>query len=333
MALPPFNPDENVPQPNDLISQYPPEETTFRDIIESWILWEHDRNGNHDHVGLADKDAATPAGTTGLVTVWQEAGVLKSRFGTGAIDDFVLVAAAGGTIDPAILDFATQAEAEAGTADDVIMSPLRTQQHYDAQTRFVVELTSVQVFDSPVGNPQTYTPAADLRYVKIHCVGGGAGGGDQASTATDGGTTNVGTLAVANGGSVSPANSTGGAGGTGGTGTVTIDGGRGHAISGSSGTTANSPGGDAAGPFGGFGGQRAGPDDMSGQFAGGGGGFEAPGGHSGGGGEYAFTLATAAQIGASQTVNVGAGGDGDGSNGRPGADGIVVIEEYTLVAV
>jgi hypothetical protein len=37
VATPPFDIAQTVPQDNDIISQYPPAERTFRDIVESWL--------------------------------------------------------------------------------------------------------------------------------------------------------------------------------------------------------------------------------------------------------------------------------------------------------
>lgn len=47
MASPPFNPNETVPGNSDLVSVYPAAERTFRDIVESWLLYEHGRSGHH----------------------------------------------------------------------------------------------------------------------------------------------------------------------------------------------------------------------------------------------------------------------------------------------
>jgi hypothetical protein len=47
MASPPFNPNETVPTDNGIVSQFPGQERTFREIIESWIIWEHGRSGHH----------------------------------------------------------------------------------------------------------------------------------------------------------------------------------------------------------------------------------------------------------------------------------------------
>lgn len=47
MASPPFNPNESSPGDSDIVSQYPANERTFRDIIEDWINTEHSPSGHH----------------------------------------------------------------------------------------------------------------------------------------------------------------------------------------------------------------------------------------------------------------------------------------------
>ncbi len=83
MATAPFLPNEAIPQSSDLISAYPPLERSFRDIIESWLLIEHNTNGTHKLVTLDDIAEPTIAAT--LVGIWQETGILKTRFAAGAV--------------------------------------------------------------------------------------------------------------------------------------------------------------------------------------------------------------------------------------------------------
>lgn len=67
MASPPFNPNEALPSDSGVISLFPSQERTFRDIIESWLLWEHDRSGYHkfdmDTEVNRDADSTRPAGS------------------------------------------------------------------------------------------------------------------------------------------------------------------------------------------------------------------------------------------------------------------------------
>lgn len=47
MASPPFNPNQALPGDSDIVSVYPAAERTFRDIVESWLLFEHGTSGHH----------------------------------------------------------------------------------------------------------------------------------------------------------------------------------------------------------------------------------------------------------------------------------------------
>ena len=85
MATPPFLPDETLPGSSDLISAFPAVEQSFRDIMESWMLIEHNTNGTHKLVTL--DDIATPTIVATLVGLWQESGVLKTRFAAGAVQN------------------------------------------------------------------------------------------------------------------------------------------------------------------------------------------------------------------------------------------------------
>ena len=85
MATPPFLPDELKPGASDRIPPYPNVEQTFRDVIEDWILWEHNPGGTHKQVTLDDISVPTiPADKVGL---WHESGVFKTRFAGGTVYD------------------------------------------------------------------------------------------------------------------------------------------------------------------------------------------------------------------------------------------------------
>ena len=67
MASPPFLPDEAKPADSDIVSQYPAVERTFRDIIESWLLIDHDTDGEHAQVTLPERGSdPTFASNTGF---------------------------------------------------------------------------------------------------------------------------------------------------------------------------------------------------------------------------------------------------------------------------
>ena len=59
MSSPPFNPSETVPGDTDVVANYPGVERTFRDVVESWLLFEHGRSGHHafDYASTATRDA------------------------------------------------------------------------------------------------------------------------------------------------------------------------------------------------------------------------------------------------------------------------------------
>jgi hypothetical protein len=63
MATPPFLPDETKPGDADVVSQYPAVERLFRDIVESWLLVDHDTAGEHAQVTLPEL-ASDPTNAT-----------------------------------------------------------------------------------------------------------------------------------------------------------------------------------------------------------------------------------------------------------------------------
>lgn len=90
MAGPPFDVAQAVPGDSDTVSQFPAAERTMRDIIESWLLINHNTSGRHDEVALDHKaDPAAPG--AGITEVWASntgtaAGKLKMRNGTGNVE-------------------------------------------------------------------------------------------------------------------------------------------------------------------------------------------------------------------------------------------------------
>lgn len=79
MVSRPFNPAETLPDDNGVAAQFPNQERAFRDIMESWMLANHDRNGNHSIVGLVDVGGVSPTGETGVVTIWEDGGLIYAR--------------------------------------------------------------------------------------------------------------------------------------------------------------------------------------------------------------------------------------------------------------
>lgn len=52
MASPPFNINQALPGDTDIVSQHPVNARSFRDIVESWLLVNHDTNGNHARIDM-----------------------------------------------------------------------------------------------------------------------------------------------------------------------------------------------------------------------------------------------------------------------------------------
>ncbi len=75
MVTPPFLPDETKPADGDIVSQYPAVERLFRDIIESWLLIDHDTDGKHTQVTLPELAVDPTAVTnTGFLYTKDDAG-------------------------------------------------------------------------------------------------------------------------------------------------------------------------------------------------------------------------------------------------------------------
>jgi len=47
MSSPPFTPNEALPEDTGVVSIYPGQARTFREVIESWLLYEHGASGHH----------------------------------------------------------------------------------------------------------------------------------------------------------------------------------------------------------------------------------------------------------------------------------------------
>lgn len=69
MASPPFNINQALPGDSDIVSQFPTNERANRDIIESWMLINHNVDGNHTRVDIPRAAApSTPA--AGIDTIF-----------------------------------------------------------------------------------------------------------------------------------------------------------------------------------------------------------------------------------------------------------------------
>jgi len=85
MASPPFNINQALPGDSDIVSQHPANARQFRDVVESWLLVNHDNNGNHATVTMPYAALpATPAAS--LIKVFTDSrGRLKMLFPDGSV--------------------------------------------------------------------------------------------------------------------------------------------------------------------------------------------------------------------------------------------------------
>lgn len=100
MATPPFNIAETTPADNSYASVFPAAERTFRDVVESWLLIEHNTYGRHDQVSLDEQTSLS--GEDAILKVWADSGEgkLKSIYGSGGSEEYV------GVPPGTVLDFA-----------------------------------------------------------------------------------------------------------------------------------------------------------------------------------------------------------------------------------
>ena len=82
VALPPFQPIETLPGNQDIASQFPAVERSFRDIMESWVAFEHGRSGHHafktDTTTNRDADSTWEVGSLFLNTTLGALQMVKS---------------------------------------------------------------------------------------------------------------------------------------------------------------------------------------------------------------------------------------------------------------
>lgn len=70
MASPPFNINQSLPGDTDIVSQHPVNARQMRDIVESWLLVNHDTNGNHARVDMPRiASPTTPAASIDVLYV------------------------------------------------------------------------------------------------------------------------------------------------------------------------------------------------------------------------------------------------------------------------
>lgn len=70
MATAPFNINQALPGDTDIVSQHPANARAFRDIVESWLLVNHDTNGYHARVDIPRSTSpTTPVASTDVLYV------------------------------------------------------------------------------------------------------------------------------------------------------------------------------------------------------------------------------------------------------------------------
>jgi microcystin-dependent protein len=83
MASPPFNVNQALPGDTDIVAQHPSNARTFRDIVESWLLVNHDTNGNHARVDIPRSASPTSPAASVEVLYVTTTGRLKIKHNDG----------------------------------------------------------------------------------------------------------------------------------------------------------------------------------------------------------------------------------------------------------
>lgn len=131
MSSPPFNPSETTPADASLVSAYPAAERTYRDIMESWMIFEHGRSGHHTFyvIDTTTRDADTTWEVGSLIynttatelqvcvddspITWVGGGVFTDA--NTALEIFDAIKQAATTTYSGVVELATDAETVTGT--------------------------------------------------------------------------------------------------------------------------------------------------------------------------------------------------------------------------
>lgn len=85
VASPPFSISTSTPGDSDIVSQFPLNERQMRDIIQQWILANHDSNGNHPLVVMPWGSTPTTPGASKTTLFMDSIGRLKYVDPTGTV--------------------------------------------------------------------------------------------------------------------------------------------------------------------------------------------------------------------------------------------------------
>ncbi len=95
MATPPFDIDQSKPADVGIVSQHPADERSMRDIVESWLLIDHDTDGEHDKVTLPERADPTLSANKGFTYSKDVGGKTELHYMDSAGDVTQLTSAGG----------------------------------------------------------------------------------------------------------------------------------------------------------------------------------------------------------------------------------------------
>ena len=121
MAGPPFDIDESSPSNTGIVSQFPADERAMRDIVESWLLVDHDTNGEHAKVTLPEGADPSSAANKGILYAKDVSALteLFYRDSGGTIIQLTKAGQASGAIPAGTTMFFGQASAPTGWTQNV----------------------------------------------------------------------------------------------------------------------------------------------------------------------------------------------------------------------
>lgn len=90
MASPPFDIAQTTPQDNDIVSTFPAAERTYRDVVESWLLIDHNTSGQHAFVTLPNAAAPASPGASLTRLYADTSGNPKMRTGAAGSEEMLI---------------------------------------------------------------------------------------------------------------------------------------------------------------------------------------------------------------------------------------------------